>query len=168
MIVGRICSVQRGWRPPSICSLQDLPQRIRLHLAKRIVVESAMMYTAASLSAFITHACESRAVDITYLAVGHPIVRPITFLLCWTGISNCRNCLQFDTYQAFAVSEAWPRKRVMRQVLKSEDKPLDSGRYGRNHRLGWYTRYVVERQWGDNRLERMNIVYRIYPCPNSY
>ncbi|KAF7761953.1 hypothetical protein Agabi119p4_9945 [Agaricus bisporus var. burnettii] len=68
MIVGRICSVQQGWRPPSICSLRDLPQRTRLHLAKRIVVESAMIYTAASLSAFITHACESPAVDITYLA----------------------------------------------------------------------------------------------------
>ncbi|KAF7761546.1 hypothetical protein Agabi119p4_9538 [Agaricus bisporus var. burnettii] len=68
MIVGRICSVQRGWRPPSICSLRDLPQRTRLHLAKRIVVESAMIYTAASLGAFISHACESRAVDITYLA----------------------------------------------------------------------------------------------------
>ncbi|EKM76911.1 hypothetical protein AGABI1DRAFT_108522 [Agaricus bisporus var. burnettii JB137-S8] len=68
MIVGRICSVQQGWRPPSICSLRDLPQRTRLHLAKRIVVESAMIYTAASLGAFISHACESRAVDITYLA----------------------------------------------------------------------------------------------------
>ncbi|KAF7761958.1 hypothetical protein Agabi119p4_9950 [Agaricus bisporus var. burnettii] len=68
MIVGRICSVQQGWRPPSICSLQDLPQRSRLHLAKRIVIESAMMYTVASLCAFVTHVCESPAIDITYLA----------------------------------------------------------------------------------------------------
>ncbi|KAF7761579.1 hypothetical protein Agabi119p4_9571 [Agaricus bisporus var. burnettii] len=68
-IVGRICSVQQGWRPPSICSLQDLPQRDRMQLAKRIVVESAMMYTVSSLSAFISLICPvSVAIDITCLA----------------------------------------------------------------------------------------------------
>ncbi|KAF7761952.1 hypothetical protein Agabi119p4_9944 [Agaricus bisporus var. burnettii] len=57
MIVGRICSVQRGWRPPSICSLQDLPQRTRLHLAKRIVVDPAVD---------ITYLAESQIVGIAF------------------------------------------------------------------------------------------------------
>ncbi|EKM76864.1 hypothetical protein AGABI1DRAFT_130881 [Agaricus bisporus var. burnettii JB137-S8] len=50
-------------------SVLDLPQRDRMQLAKRIVVESAMMYTVSSLSAFISLICPvSVAIDITCLA----------------------------------------------------------------------------------------------------
>ncbi|EKM76885.1 hypothetical protein AGABI1DRAFT_130900 [Agaricus bisporus var. burnettii JB137-S8] len=78
LIVGRICSVQQGWRPPSICSSQDIPQRGRLQLAKRIVIESAMMYTLSSLSAFISHICPyaEQEAQIIGIAFNLILIRP--------------------------------------------------------------------------------------------
>lgn len=98
MIVGRIYSVQKGWKPPTICSLRDIPQRTRMQLAKRIFIDSAMMYTLASLSVFVSQICQSVAVDITFQAVGQPNLGPINFLLCCIANSDYRDCLQSDTY----------------------------------------------------------------------
>ncbi|KAF9450749.1 hypothetical protein P691DRAFT_629482, partial [Macrolepiota fuliginosa MF-IS2] len=68
MILWRICMVERAWRPPSICSLQDIPQRGRLQLVKRTIMESGLMYAAITIIVFISHMCRSDAIFITTAA----------------------------------------------------------------------------------------------------
>lgn len=59
MILQKIWSVERAWTPPSICSVRHLPQRSRLKLAKRIVVESGLLYTTITVLMFITQLSKS-------------------------------------------------------------------------------------------------------------
>lgn len=65
IILWRIWSVEKAWQPPSICSLRDIPQRSRLLLAKRVIIESGLLYTSSVVALFITTICQSNATLIT-------------------------------------------------------------------------------------------------------
>ncbi|KAJ3562861.1 hypothetical protein NP233_g9316 [Leucocoprinus birnbaumii] len=67
-ILWRICTVEKGWRPPTICSMRDIPQRSRLRMAKRVIIESGLLYTGTVIALFITIICRSNVVFITSAA----------------------------------------------------------------------------------------------------
>ncbi|KAF7759655.1 hypothetical protein Agabi119p4_11350 [Agaricus bisporus var. burnettii] len=69
MIFSKIYSAQRAWTPPtSICSIRDLPQVCRLRFAKRIIIESDLLYTTMTLILFINHVCQSKGKMIVVAA----------------------------------------------------------------------------------------------------
>jgi hypothetical protein len=97
MILNRICSAQRAWSPPtSLCSIQDLPQVCRLRFAKRVIIESGLIYTTVTLILFINHVCQSEGKVIAVAAVS-PLISNNASLTDSLGDSSYGNCFQFVT-----------------------------------------------------------------------
>lgn len=79
MILWKIWSVQKAWKPPSICSIEDLPQRNRLNFALRNIVESGLIYTFMTFLVFTTHFLAASAVLVASAAVSclvSPLLNP--------------------------------------------------------------------------------------------
>jgi hypothetical protein len=49
--------------------MRDIPQRGRLQLAKRIIIESGLLYTAGTIVFFFSHVCKSAAANVVSAAV---------------------------------------------------------------------------------------------------